>query len=96
VTQRELSSKLGISLGKVNFLMKALMQRGLIKVQNFKKSNNKIGYLYFLTPQGAEEKAKTTYYFLKRKMQEYEKLEEEIRYLKEEAGDFEQPAAKQD
>ena len=96
VTQRELSLKLGMSLGKVNFLMKALMQRGLIKVQNFKKSNNKIAYLYFLTSQGMEEKAKATYFFLKRKIQEYEWLEEEIRQLKEEARNLEQPPVKQD
>jgi EPS-associated MarR family transcriptional regulator len=96
VTQRELSLKLGISLGKVNFLIQALMQKGLIKVQNFKKSNNKIAYLYFLTSQGIEEKAKTTYFFLKRKIQEYEKLEEEIRQLKEEAHNLEQYPTNQD
>ena len=96
MTQRELSSKLGISLGKVNFLVKALVQRGLIKVHNFKKSNNKIAYLYFLTPQGLEEKTKTAYLFLKRKIHEYEKLEEEIRQLKKEAGDVEFPVGKEE
>lgn len=87
MTQRELSYKLGISLGKINFLLKASINRGLIKVHNFKKSNNKAAYLYYLTPQGLEEKTKTAYYFLKRKVQEYEKLEEEIRQLAEEAGE---------
>ena len=96
MTQRELSSKLGISLGKINFLLQASIQRGLIKVHNFKKSNNKTAYLYFLTPQGLEEKTRTAYYFLKRKVKEYEKLEEEIEQLKKEAGDVELPAVSQD
>jgi EPS-associated MarR family transcriptional regulator len=85
MTQRELSSRLGISLGKVNFLLKAMIERGLVKVENFKTNTNKKAYLYFLTPRGIEEKARTTYFFLKRKMQEYEHLEKEIRILKEEA-----------
>jgi EPS-associated MarR family transcriptional regulator len=84
-TQRELSSRLGISLGKVNFLLKALIQRGWVKVENFKTSTSKKAYLYYLTPRGIEEKARTTYFFLKRKMQEYEQLENEIRQLREEA-----------
>lgn len=95
VTQRELSLKLGISLGKINFLIKALMQRGLIEVQNFKNSNNKIAYLYILTSQGIEEKGKATYFFLKKKIEEYQRLEEEIRQLKEETRDFEQSSSKQ-
>jgi len=84
LTQRELSSRLGLSLGKINFLMRALIEKGLIKADNFKNSNNKSAYLYFLTPMGIEEKAKTTYRFLKRKMKEYEKLEIEIEQLKKE------------
>jgi EPS-associated MarR family transcriptional regulator len=86
LTQRELSSRLGLSLGKINFLMKAMIEKGLIKAENFKNSNNKIYYLYFLTPMGIEEKAKTTYRFLKRKMEEYEKLEAEIKQLQKEVG----------
>jgi MarR family. len=86
LTQRELSSHLGVSLGKINFLIKALIEKGFIKVDNFKNSKNKIAYLYFLTPSGIEEKAKITYWFLKRKMKEYEKLEIEIKKLKEEAN----------
>ncbi|MBN1663340.1 MAG: MarR family EPS-associated transcriptional regulator [Deltaproteobacteria bacterium] len=96
ITQRELSSRLGISLGKINFLLKASIQKGLIKVHNFKKSNNKIAYLYFITPQGLEEKTRTAHYFLKRKVKEYEKLQEEIALLKKETGDVELPADKRD
>ena len=87
MTQRELSSRLGISLGKVNFLVNALIQKGLIKAHNFKNSHNKKAYLYYLTPTGLEEKAKITYRFLKRKMKEYEQLEEQIRLLKKEVGE---------
>jgi EPS-associated MarR family transcriptional regulator len=84
LTQRELSSRLGISLGKVNFLINALIRKGFIKVENFKKSSNKIAYFYNLTPVGIEEKSRMTYHFLKRKMREYEQLELEIQQLREE------------
>ena len=84
ITQRELSSKLGLSLGKINFLMKSLIEKGFIKANNFKNSQNKISYLYFLTPSGIEEKARITYHFLKRKTEEYERLEAEIRHLQQE------------
>lgn len=84
VTQRELSSGLGISLGKINFLLKALIERGLVKADNFKKSNRKNAYLYYLTPEGIEEKAKTTFLFLKRKVVEHERLTREIEALREE------------
>lgn len=87
MTQRELSSRLGISLGKVNFLLKALIDKGHIKVDNFKKSNNKSAYLYFLTPKGVEEKARITYRFLRRKLREYDELEQEIRRLEQEVGE---------
>ena len=86
-TQRELSSRLGISLGKVNFLVNALIQKGLIKAHNFKNSNNKKAYLYFLTPVGLEEKAKITYRFLRRKIKEYEQLERDIRQLEQEVSE---------
>jgi EPS-associated MarR family transcriptional regulator len=92
MTQRELSSRLRISLGKVNFLLNALIQRGLVKVENFQTSTTKRAYLYYLTPHGIEEKARTTYFFLKRKMEEYEHLEEEIRQLRQEAGEGGVPA----
>ena len=83
-TQRELSARLGISLGKVNFLLRALIEKGLVKVGNFKKSKNKPAYLYQLTPHGIEEKTRITYHFLKRKMKEYEQLEKEIERLTQE------------
>jgi EPS-associated MarR family transcriptional regulator len=86
ITQRELSYGLGISLGKINFLLKALIERGLVKADNFKKSNHKNAYLYYLTPKGIEEKARTTFLFLKRKMDEHQRLELEIRQLKEEVS----------
>ena len=81
MTQRELAIKIGISLGKVNFLLRALIEKGLIKVSNFRKADNRSGYLYYLTPRGFEEKARITYHFLKRKMSEYEALEREIQLL---------------
>ncbi len=84
MTQRELSARLGISLGKVNFLINALIELGLVKVENFRKSSNKISYFYYLTPRGIEEKSRATYLFLKIKIQEYERLEMEIRQLQEE------------
>ena len=86
LSQRELSSRLGLSLGKINFLLKAMIDRGLVKVENFKNSSNKRAYLYLLTPLGMEEKAKTTYRFLKRKIEEYEKLKKEIAQLEKEVG----------
>jgi len=86
MTQRALSLRLGLSLGKINFLVKALIEKGLIKAENFKNSKNKSAYLYSLTPHGLEEKTRATYHFLKRKIEEYEKLEVEIKQLKKEAG----------
>ena len=85
-TQRELSSSLGISLGKVNFLIKNLIDKGFIKAKNFKNANNKYAYLYFLTPHGLEEKTRITYRFLRRKMEEYEQLEDGIKQLKKEVS----------
>lgn len=86
LSQRELSSRLGLSLGKINFLIKALIVKGLIKVESFRNSKNKSAYLYVLTPMGIEEKTKKTYWFLKRKIEEYERLEIEINQLKKEVG----------
>ena len=96
MTQRELSARLGISLGKINFLIKALIDKGLIKANNFKNANNKYAYIYLLTPHGFEEKARITYHFLKRKMEEYEQLEEEIGQLKREVMEIGIPADVQD
>jgi EPS-associated MarR family transcriptional regulator len=96
MTQRELSSRLGISLGKVNFLINAMIQRDFVKIESFKTSTNKNAYLYYLTPRGIEEKARTTCFFLKRKMKEYELLEEEIRQLREEVQEIGMSSAEQD
>ncbi len=91
MTQRELSARLGLSLGKINFLVKALIEKGHVKAENFKNSHNKSAYLYFLTPQGIEAKSRATYRFLLRKLQEYEQLEEEIKQLRLEAEATDKP-----
>ncbi len=86
ISQRALADVLGVSLGKTNYCLKALIGRGLVKARNFRNSNNKAAYAYFLTPMGMEEKAKVTARFLKRKMAEYETLREEIKSLRREVG----------
>ena len=96
MTQRELSSRLDISLGKVNFLIRALIDKGFIKANNFKNAKNKYAYLYLLTPSGIEEKTKITCRFLKRKMKEYKQMEEEIRQLKKEVMEIGIPSDAQD
>jgi EPS-associated MarR family transcriptional regulator len=78
MSQRDLAKALGVSLGGVNYSLKALMERGMVKVQNFSKSERKLAYAYVLTPQGLAEKTKLTARFLKRKMEEYEALKSEI------------------
>lgn len=83
-TQRELAIALGISLGKTHYLVKSLIDVGFIKLGNFKKSNNKWGYLYLLTPKGIIEKSKITSRFLIKKQKEYYKLQKEISDLKKE------------
>ena len=77
-SQRELSQSLGLSLGKINYCIKALRLKGLIKMNNFKKNKNKLGYAYLLTPKGIAEKTKLTINFMKRKMKEYGELKKEI------------------
>ena len=84
LTQRELSEKLGLSLGSVNYVIQALIGKGYVKAQRFKNSNNKMGYIYILTPKGINEKVKQTQEFIHRKMAEYEKLKREIETLKNE------------
>ena len=81
LTQRQLSEELGISLGKVNYCLKSLIQRGFVKINNFKKSNHKLQYSYLLTPKGIEEKTKLTIEFLKVKTEEYEELKKEVEKL---------------
>ena len=85
-TQRELAQELGVSVGKINYCMTALIEKGLIKANNFKNNKNKRAYAYLLTPRGIEEKARITVRFLKRKMDEYEVLKQEIEQLRREVG----------
>ena len=85
LSQRDMAKRLGVSLGKVNFCLNALVAKGLLKVNNFRNSDNKLAYAYLLTPHGVEEKAPMTVRFLKYKMQEYEQLRTEIEALKREA-----------
>ena len=77
-SQRELADELGFSLGKLNYCLKALKQKGLVKIKNFKKNPKKINYVYILTPKGISEKSKLTFNFMKLKMKEYEELKKEI------------------
>ena len=87
-TQRELSKEMGVSLGKVNYCIKKLTEKGLIKITNFKQNPSKMGYAYLLTPKGIEEKASLTILFLKRKIIEYEVLKKEIIELKLESEEI--------
>lgn len=77
-TQRQLAEELGFSLGKLNYCLKALKEKGLIKINNFQNNPNKIGYVYILTPKGISEKTKLTLNFMKRKMKEHDELKREI------------------
>ena len=90
LSQRELANAMGISLGKVNYCLKSLIDRGFVKAGNFYNSNKKTAYIYTLTPKGIEEKMRVTYRFLKRKMEEYEDIKEEISRLKSETEEFQQ------
>lgn len=82
ITQREISSELGMSLGRVNYCINALVEKGLVKIENFKSSNTKWRYAYVLTPNGIAEKAALTGRFLARKLREFEALTAEIEALK--------------
>ena len=77
-TQRELAEELGFSLGKLNYCLKALKTKGLVKITNFKKNPNKLNYIYVLTPKGISEKTKLTVNFMKKKMKEYDELKREV------------------
>jgi len=77
-TQRQLAEALGFSLGKLNYCLKALKVKGLVKISNFEKNPNKTNYIYILTPKGIAQKTKLTINFMKRKMKEYEELKREI------------------
>ena len=89
MNQRELARALDVSLGKVNYCLKALIDRGLVKAQNFRSSDNKLAYAYLLTPSGFARKADLTARFLRRKMAEYEAIRNEIESLKLELGRIE-------
>lgn len=84
LSQREVARELGISLGKVNYCLRSLVEKGWVKATNFKNSKNKIGYMYFLTPRGLEEKVGVTTRFLQWKMREYEALKLEIERIRAE------------
>ncbi|EED34265.1 transcriptional regulator, MarR family [Luminiphilus syltensis NOR5-1B] len=85
MTQRELAAALGVSVGAANYCLKALVEKGWVKLENFQRSKTKARYLYVLTPSGLAGKARLTTAFLKRKLQEHERLSAEIRLLQEEA-----------
>ena len=86
LSQRQLAAELGVSLGGVNYALKALIERGFVKADNFRKSGTKVAYLYVLTPKGIAEKTSLATAFLGRKLEEYEVLRQEIEALKGEIG----------
>lgn len=86
ISQRELASKLGLSLGGINYSLSALVEKGFVKARNFSENNSKLKYAYLLTPRGIKEKSELTYRFLQRKMKEYEDLKIEIESLQLEVG----------
>lgn len=86
ISQRALAEELGISLGKVNYCLNALIERGLLKVENFRNNKHKRAYMYYLTPNGIEEKASVTLSFLSARVAEYEALDREIVQLRREIG----------
>ena len=87
ISQRELADELGVSLGKANYCLRALIDKGWVKARNFKNSNNKRAYAYLLTPKGIDNKVRIAVDFLHRKQREYERLKDEIRQLKVELGE---------
>ena len=86
MTQRQLASALGVSVGAANYCLKALVEKGWVKLENFQSNPTKLGYLYLLTPAGMAAKTQLTARFLKRKLQEYDDLKAEIETLKAEVG----------
>lgn len=85
LSQRDLAKRLGVSLGKVNYCLNALVEKGSLKINNFRNSDNKLAYAYLLTPQGIESRARMTVEFLQVKVAEYERLRREIEDLQREA-----------
>ena len=86
MSQRQLAKEMGISLGKANYCIRAVLEKGLVKAKNFKNSQNKLAYAYYLTPKGIDEKARITARFLNRKLEEYEMLKKEIEELRSEVS----------
>ena len=84
LTQRQMAAEMGLSLGKFNYCLKELVKKGMVKIDRFKSSDNKAGYMYLLTPHGIEQKTKITASFLRRKMAEFEAIKQEIDSLKQE------------
>jgi MarR family transcriptional regulator, temperature-dependent positive regulator of motility len=84
-SQRDLALRFGVSVGKVNYCLRALVDKGLVKVSNFKRSDNKLAYAYVLTPNGLEERSRLTKAFLQRKLIEFEVLQTEIQVLRQQA-----------
>ena len=89
LNQRNLAGRLGLSLGRANYCLRALVKKGLVKIDNFKRSDNKLAYSYLLTPSGLQEKTRLTVAFLRRKQLEYEQLQAEIVRLKAEVAALE-------
>ena len=87
-TQRELARHLDISIGKVNYCLRALIEKGWLKMRNFRNNKNNLAYAYHLTPKGIEEKLNVTYAFLRRKMEEYDAVQAEIERLSRELDEF--------
>jgi EPS-associated MarR family transcriptional regulator len=87
LSQRALARELGISLGKINYCLNALVEKGWVKVKNFRNSDNKLGYVYLVTPRGIESKATITVRFLRHKLDEYEQLKREIALLQREVAE---------
>ena len=87
ISQRQLANELGMSLGKTNYCVRAVVEKGWVKVRNFRKSNRKVAYLYQLTPRGITAKSRITRRFLDRKVEEFERLQKEIQQLRAEVDD---------
>ena len=81
LTQRQIAEHLGLSLGKINYLIQALLGKGFLMIDNFRRSDNKLGYLYLLTPEGVETKKKLTILYLGRKSEEFDKLKKEMEHI---------------
>jgi len=87
LSQRDLSRKMGLSLGRINYVVNALLKKGYLKAKRFKNSKNKIGYMYIITPKGLSTKTTQTYDFLQRKLEQFDRLKLEIEMLRKETED---------